>query len=57
MNGELNPNDIGTRGNTLEKLTESEWLPGTIWLKDHPDEWPLSLQLIILGLMTRLPLQ
>ena len=40
----MNPSDIGTRGITIEKLTESDWLAGPIWLKDHPDDWPLSLQ-------------
>ena len=40
----MNPSDIGTRGITIQKLTESDWLSGPIWLKDHPDDWPLSLQ-------------
>ena len=44
VKGELNPSDIGTRGITIEKLTESDWLSGSIWLKDHPDDWPSSLQ-------------
>ena len=44
IRGELNPSDIGTRGITIEKLSESEWLPGPSWLRDHPDDWPLSLQ-------------
>ena len=35
---------FGTWGTTIEKLTESDWLSGPIWLKDHPDDWPLSLQ-------------
>ena len=42
--GELNPSDIGTRGITIQKLTESDWLSGPIWLKDHPDDGSLSLQ-------------
>ena len=42
--GELNPSDIGTRGNTNQKLTEGDWLSGPIWPKDHSDDWPLSLQ-------------
>ena len=44
VKGELNPSDIGTRGITIQKLTESGWLSGPIWLKDHPDDWPVSLQ-------------
>ena len=28
IRGELNPSDIGTRGITIEKLSESEWLTG-----------------------------
>ena len=48
--GELNPSDIGTRGITVEKLSESEWLTGPLWLKDHPDDWPLSLQATYCGL-------
>ena len=36
--------NIGTRGITIEKLSESEWLTGPSWLEDHPDERPLSLQ-------------
>ena len=47
--GELNSSDIGTRGTTIEKLNESDWLSGPIWLKDHPDDWPLSLQPINLA--------
>ena len=41
---EMNPFGIGTRRITIEKLTESDWLSGPIWLKDQPDDWPLSLQ-------------
>ena len=44
IRGELNPSDIGTHGITIEKLSESEWLTGRSWLRDHPDDWPLSLQ-------------
>ena len=44
VKGEFNPSDIGTRGITVQKLTESDWLSGPIGLKDHPDDWPLSLQ-------------
>ena len=44
IRGELNPSDIGTRGITVEKLSESECLTGPFWLKDQPDKWPLSLQ-------------
>ena len=44
VKGETNQSNIGTRGITIEKLTESDWLSGPIWLKDHPDDWPLSLQ-------------
>ena len=40
----MNPSDIGTRDITIEKLSESEWLTGPSWLRDHPDDWPLSLQ-------------
>ena len=43
-NGELIPSDIGTRGITIQKLTESDSLSGPVWLKDHPDDWPFSLQ-------------
>ena len=43
IRGELNPSDIGTRGITIEKLSESEWLTGPSWLKDQPEDWPLSL--------------
>ena len=43
VKGEMNPFDIGTRGITIEKLTKSDWLSGTIWLTDHPDLWLLSL--------------
>ena len=31
-------------GITIENLTESDWLSEPIWLKDHPDDWPLSLR-------------
>ena len=48
VKGEMNPSDIGTRGITIEKLTESDWLSGPIWLKDHPDDWPSSLQPVTL---------
>ena len=41
---EMNPSDIGTRGITIEKLTESVWLLGPVWLKDQPNDWPLSLK-------------
>ena len=44
IRGELNPSDIGTRGITIEKLSDSEWLTGPSWLRDHPDDWPLSSQ-------------
>ena len=40
---ELNPSDIGTQGTIIQKLSESEWLSGPLWLTDHPDNWPLSL--------------
>ena len=33
IRGELNPSDIGTRGTTIAKLSESEWLSGPSWLK------------------------
>ena len=49
VKGELNPSDIGTRGTTIEKLIESEWLSGPIWLKDNLEDWPLSLQPINLA--------
>ena len=39
----MKPSDIGTRGITTEKLSENEWLTGPSWLKDQPDDWPLSL--------------
>ena len=42
--GELNSSDIGTRGITIDKLFESEWLTGPPWLKDHPDDWPSTWQ-------------
>ena len=38
IRGELNPSDIGTRGITIEKLSESEWLTGPSWLKDKPND-------------------
>ena len=44
VKGEMNPSDIDTRGIPIEKLTESDWLSGPLWLKDHPDDWPSSLQ-------------
>ena len=44
IRGELNPFDIRTRGITIDKLSESDWLTGPSWLKDHPDDWPLTLQ-------------
>ena len=33
IRGELNPSDVGTRGITLEKLSESDWLTRPSWLK------------------------
>ena len=48
VKGDLNPSDIGTREITIQKLTESDWLYGPIWLKDHPDDVPVSLQPITL---------
>ena len=44
IRGELNPSDIGTRRITIDKLSESEWVTGPSWLKDHLDDWLLSLQ-------------
>ena len=44
VKGEMNPSDIGTRGITIAKLTESDRISGPIWLKDLPDDWPSSLQ-------------
>ena len=44
IQGELNPSDIGTLVMILEKLSERVWLTGPSWLKDHPDDWPSSLQ-------------
>ena len=43
IRGELNPSDIGTRGITIEKLCESDWLSGPTWLKDKSENWPISL--------------
>ena len=43
IKGELNPSDIGTRGITIEKLSESDWLSGPNWLKDQSENWPTSL--------------
>ena len=43
IRGELNPSDIGTRGRTIEKLCESDWLSGPTWLKDKSEKWPISL--------------
>ena len=40
---ELNPSDIGTRGITIEKLSEGDWLAGPTWLKDKSEIWPISL--------------
>ena len=40
----MNPSYIGTQGITIEKLTESDWLSGPIWLKDKPNDWPSFLQ-------------
>ena len=34
--------DIGTRGITIEKLSESDWLSGPTWLKDKSENWPIS---------------
>ena len=45
----MNPSDYGTRGITLEKLSESDWLTGLSWLKEHPDDWLLCLQQINVG--------
>ena len=41
--GELKPSDYGTRGITLEKLFESDWLSEPIWLKDQSEKWTISL--------------
>ena len=41
IKGELK--DIGTRGITIEKLSESDWLSGPTWLKDKSENWPTSL--------------
>ena len=35
IKGEFNPSDIGTRGITIEKLSESDLLSGPTWLKDQ----------------------
>ena len=43
IKGQLNPSDIGTRGITIEKLSESDWLSGPTWLKDQYENWPISL--------------
>ena len=43
IKGELNPSDIGTRGITIETLSESDWLSGPTWLKDQSEKWPISL--------------
>ena len=43
IKGELNPSDIGTRGITIEKLSDSDWFSGATWLKDHSEKWPISL--------------
>ena len=43
IKGELNPSDIGTRGITIEKLSESDWLSGPTWLKNQSENWPISL--------------
>ena len=43
IKGELNPSGIGTRGITIEKLSESNWLSGPTWLKDQTEKWPISL--------------
>ena len=39
----MNPSDIGTRGITIEKLAENDWLSGPTWLKDQSENWPISL--------------
>ena len=38
----MNPSDIGTRGITFEKLSESDWLSGPNWLKNQSENWPIS---------------
>ena len=43
IKGELNPSDIGTRGITIEKLSESDWLSGPTWLKEKSENWSISL--------------
>ena len=43
IRGELNPSDIGTRGTTIAKLSESEWLSGPSWLKNEPESVGLYL--------------
>ena len=43
IKGELNPSDTGTRGTTIEKLSDSDWLSGLTWLKDQSKNWPISL--------------
>ena len=40
---ELNSSVIETRGITIEKLSESDWLSGLTWLKDQSDKWPIFL--------------
>ena len=42
IKGELNPSDIGTRGITIEKLSESDLLSGPTWLKDQYENGPVS---------------
>ena len=42
IKGQLNPSDIGTRGITIEKLSESDWLCGQLCLKDQPELWTIS---------------
>ena len=42
IKGDLNPSDIGTRGITIEKLSERDWTSGPNWLKDQSKNWPIS---------------
>ena len=38
----MNPSDIGTRGLTIEKLSDSDWLSGPTWLKNQSEIWLIS---------------